>query len=108
MPSRTYYTQWRSREECEALELTETMRLPVEKSDPAFESNGGLAFGDFQPGDYEVRQNGRVFGRSKAEHEARFKPAVNKPKAKEAVKRKSRKRGEATPTDREVPQLMEA
>lgn len=75
MPTgRKYFTQWRSKERCEAMQLAETTRLPVEGFDP--EATDLTNFADFAPGDYQVMQNGRVFGRSKADHESRFETTV--------------------------------
>ncbi len=88
MSNSTYFKQWRSKEECLALELTETTNLPVEEV--GMGEDRAADFANFQAGDYEVRQNGRVFGRTKAQHEARFKPAVSS-KAKPEAKKKARR-----------------
>ena len=71
MASKLYYVQWRSVEMCSAMELTEPTSLPVE--DWRMDMGSMEIIAEFKAGDYEVRQDGRVFGREKAVHEGRFK-----------------------------------
>jgi hypothetical protein len=74
------FTEWRSKTKCRALELTETTQLPIENPVPNTEDSAVPVslFKHFQPGDYEVHQDGRVFGRTKADHEAAFERTVKR------------------------------
>ncbi len=74
MSKSSYYTEWRSTEQCRAMRLDEDMVLPTENGDAL----GALTVATFTAGDYEVRQHGRVFGRTAIDHEARFAPVVNR------------------------------
>lgn len=79
MAKTNYYITWRSREICLAMELTEDTRLPMEtplQVDGTVNDVESRLFEAFATGDYEIRQNGRVFGRTKTDHEERFQRAV--------------------------------
>lgn len=64
-----YFTQWRSKVKCQAMVLDEETALPVDPNKPDV-----VATQKFAAGDYMVRQDGQVFGRTKADHEALFEP----------------------------------